>query len=140
MRALTAIVLCATVLLASGAAARAEAEKPGPPAQMAVYYLALLYRGPAWTADQTPEVKRLQEGHMANIERLAESGKLVLAGPFEDEGNLRGLFLLRAASKEEAEALCKTDPAIQAGRLRAELHRWWGPSGIRVDDPPAAKH
>lgn len=114
-----------------------SAEPPAP--RMSVYYLAMLYRGPKWTADETPEVKRIFEGHMANIERLFKAGKLVVAGPFEDEGDLRGLFLLRVASKQEAEELCKSDPAIQAGRLRAELHRWWGPDSIRVDEQPV-KH
>lgn len=133
------IRILSAVLLA-GVSIPAMAAADSPPSGMAVYYLAMLYRGPAWTAEQTPETKRLQEGHMANIQKLADSGKLVLAGPFEDEGDLRGLFLLRAASKEEADALCKTDPAIQAGRLRVELHRWWGSSGIRVNEPPAAKH
>lgn len=72
---------------------------------------------------------------MANIRRLAAEGKLTLAGPFQDAGDLRGLFVLDAASIEEARALCATDPAIQAGRLRAEVYTWWSPEGVGVTPP-----
>jgi uncharacterized protein YciI len=128
------VLLAAIVLLATLGAAAQEA--PAAPAvKMKRYYLALLVKGPSWTAEATPEVKRIQEGHMANIRRLADEGKLALAGPFEDAGDLRGLFVLNAASMEEAKALCDTDPAIAAGRLRAEIHAWWAPEGVGVWKP-----
>jgi hypothetical protein len=57
---------------------------------------------------------------------------MVLAGPFVEEGSLRGLFLLQAASMDEAKQLCDTDPAIRAGRLRADIHTWFGPKGIET--------
>jgi uncharacterized protein YciI len=121
------------------AAAPPEAQKPAPPTRMKRYFLALLEKGPAWAPGESPEVLALQEGHMANIRRLAAEGKLVLAGPFEDAGDLRGLFVLDAASIEEARALCDSDPAIAAGRLRAEIHAWWAPEGVGVVQPaPAA--
>ena len=130
---LTAI-LSATLLLCLNAAAVTLAEEPSAPPKMMVYYLVLLYKGGAWTAEDTPAVRQLQEQHMVNIRRLAESGKLILAGPFEEDSDLRGLFLLKAASKQEAEGLCQSDPAVKAGRLRAEVHPWWGPAGIRVEE------
>jgi uncharacterized protein len=137
MKIRSAAILSATLLLWLSSAAVAVAEEPSsPPPKMMVYYLALLYRGGAWTPEETPAVRQLQEQHMANIRRLAEAGKLVLAGPFEGDGDLRGLFLLKAASLQEAQELCQSDPAVQAGRLRAEIHPWWGPAGIRVDDAP----
>lgn len=70
-------------------------------------------------------IKQLQAGHMANMQKLAEMGKLLLAGPFGDKGNWRGLFILNCASRDEAEGLLKTDPAIAAGRLDYELKPWW---------------
>ena len=121
-------------LLAAGAltASAEEPAAPAPPPDMAVYYLALLHRGSAWTPEQTPEVKRVLEGHMANIRRLTAEGKMILAGPFDDDSDLLGLFLLQAASLKEAQELCDSDPAVKAGRLRVELHPWWGPKGIRT--------
>lgn len=117
------------------AAERLEAETPAPPMKMKRYFLALLHKGPTWAPGESPEVLALQEGHLANIRRLADAGQLVLAGPFEDAGDLRGLFVLDAASLEEARALCDSDPAIAAGRLRAEILAWWAPEGVGVVPP-----
>jgi uncharacterized protein YciI len=122
----------------SPAADREGEEAPAPPMKMKRYFLALLYKGPTWSPGESPEVVALQEGHLANIRRLADAGKLVLAGPFEDAGDLRGLFVLDAASIEEARALCDSDPAIAAGRLRAEIFAWWAPEGVGVVPPAAA--
>jgi uncharacterized protein YciI len=106
---------------------------PIPEVEMSTYYLVLLRRGPAWTAEETPAVKKLQEGHMANIRRLAQEGKLVIAGPFLEQtgaGSLAGLFIFRAGSREEVQALTATDPAIQAGRLVPEILPWLGPKTL----------
>ena len=100
--------------------------------EMTTYYVGFLSKGATWTPDDTPEIRKLQEEHMANIRRLGEEGKLLLAGPFTDDGDLRGLFVFRASSMEEARALCDTDPAVKAGRLKVELHPWLGPKNIFV--------
>jgi uncharacterized protein YciI len=54
--------------------------------------------------------------------RGADSGKLILAGPFADEGDLRGMLVFRVDSPEEAKALAAQDPAVKAGRLVLEWH------------------
>ena len=79
---------------------------------------------------ETPEVQELQKAHIANIERLAKLGKIVAAGPFGDDGDLRGIFVFRVSSLEEAQDLCATDPMIKVGRLAVELHPWQVPEGI----------
>ena len=120
--------LIALCLVIASTAAAAEYE-------MTTYYLALLYRGTKWTAEKTAETERIQQGHMENIQRMAASGKLVLAGPITDNGDLRGIFVFHNVSREEAEQLCANDPAVKAGRLRVELHPWFFAKGIRVDPP-----
>jgi uncharacterized protein YciI len=67
---------------------------------------------------------------MANIIRLAGLKKLVVAGPFGDNGPLRGIFVFKVASLDEARALTETDPAVQAGRLALDIHPWLVPEGV----------
>src|SRR5689334_4667124 len=93
-------------------------------------YLAMLVRGEKWTPGQTPENEAIQKAHLANIGRLAEMKKLVVAGPFGDDGTLRGIFVFRVASLEEARTLAETDPAVKAGRLALQIHPWIVPDGI----------
>jgi len=98
---------------------------------MRQYVMALLKAGS--NRDRSPEeARQLQAGHMANINRLAAAGKLVLAGPFADDGPLRGIYIFDVATVAEAEALTKTDPAIQAGSLVMELHPWYGSAALMM--------
>ncbi len=101
-----------------------------PPPGMETYFIGFLNRGPAWTPGETPETRQIQEGHMANINRMADLGALVAAGPIEGDTDLRGIFIFRVRTADEARALAAADPAIKAGRLVLDLHPWWGPAGI----------
>ena len=105
-------------------------KKPSSPIKFTTAYLALLTRGVKWTPEKTPATKELQKAHMANIIRLAEMKKLVVAGPFGDNGQLRGIFVFKVASIDEARALTETDPAVQAGRLAIDIHPWLVPEGV----------
>jgi len=100
------------------------------PLKLTTAYLGFLYRGSKWTPEKTPATQQLQEAHMANINRLAALKKLVVAGPFGDDGKLRGIFVFRVATLEEARSLAETDPAVQAGRLAIDMHPWLVPEGI----------
>ena len=95
---------------------------------MTIYSVFLLKKGPSWSPDSTPEIEQLQKAHLANYDRLAEIGKLMVTGPFLDSfaimGDLRGMGVLKATSLEEARELISTDPMVQAGRLTFELHAW----------------
>ena len=104
--------------------------KPVKPLKLVPVYFVFLTRGEKWTADKTPATEEIQKGHMANINRLAEMKKLIAAGPFGDDGRLRGIFVFRVATLDEAKALTATDPAVQAGRLAMEFHTWMVPEGI----------
>ena len=73
----------------------------------------------------TVVLNKIQEGHMQNITSLAAQGKLIVAGPFGDESDWRGIFIFDVPTKEEVETLLKTDPAIAAGRLGYEIHPRW---------------
>lgn len=55
---------------------------------------------------------------MANIERLAKEGKLIVAGPFDGGG---GIFILNTTDQDEAKQWLSTDPGIQANRWDIEI-------------------
>ena len=105
-------------------------KKPSSPVKLTTAYLALLTRGAKWTPEKTPATEELQKAHLANIHRLADMKKLVVAGPFGDNGQLRGIFVFKVASIDEARALTETDPAVQAGRLAIDIHPWLVPEGV----------
>jgi uncharacterized protein YciI len=98
-------------------------------AQMDTYYFTFLRRGPKSTKERTPETEKIQEAHMGHIREMAAAGKLVLAGPFAEDGDLRGVFIFKVASIDEARALADADPAVKAGRLVADVHPWHVPRG-----------
>ena len=95
-------------------------------------YFGFLKKGPNRREgdDKNPEIQELQKAHIANINRLANLKKLVVAGPFGDDTELRGIFVFRVASLKEAQDLSATDPMIKIDRLRIELHPWNVPEGV----------
>jgi uncharacterized protein YciI len=107
--------------LACGAAKAIAAEQ----GRMTTVYLVLLKKGPAWTPEVTPATQAIQEAHMANIRAMWQAHKLVIAGPVEDQADLRGIFVFQAASLDEAKAWADGDPAVKAGRLVPVVYPWW---------------
>jgi len=123
--------VCATLALLLFAGVLAAAE-PDEKWEMTTYQVAFLKKGPNWTPAETPETKAIQEGHMANIRKMGATGKLLIAGPFEDGGDLRGMFIFRTATPEEARSMAEQDPAVKAGRLVLEWHPWFAAKNVTV--------
>jgi uncharacterized protein YciI len=93
-------------------------------------YLGLLKRKYPIQHFPQEEMRQIQEGHLANIKKMADSGDLVIAGPVEDEEeDLRGILIFRTRDPERIRALVAEDPAVQKGRLVLELYRWSVPDG-----------
>ena len=100
-------------------------ETQGP--KLETYYLGLLYKGSNRT--QSPEEsEKIQAAHLQHLESLYKQGVLLIAGPMGDDGDLRGIVVLKVKSLEEAQAVTSEDPAVKAGRLRVELHPWMSQS------------
>lgn len=93
------------------------------------YVMAFLKAGPNRNQDSATASK-LQTAHMQNIMRMAKEGKLIVAGPFLDNGELRGVYIFNVSTLDEAKQLTETDPAIQAGRLVMELHPWYSSAAL----------
>jgi uncharacterized protein YciI len=64
------------------------------------------------------EVKKIMDGHMANINRLAKEGKLIAAGPFDGGG---GIFIFKSNSIGQVREWLKTDPGVLANRWNVEV-------------------
>ncbi|WP_105102342.1 YciI family protein [Microbulbifer pacificus] len=141
IRRATALILTLMSLSTGALSAEVTKEKPAFDPQLAKelgadeygmhkYVMALLKAGPH--RDQDPgTAAELQRAHMANIQRLADEGVLVLAGPFLDGVELRGIYVFDVDTVEEAQKLTETDPAVQAGRLVMELHPWYGSAALK---------
>ena len=136
MKQLLTILLCISGLVTSAQTEnpnydKALAEKLGGDEYgMKNYVFAILKTGPAKVEDKE-ERNRLFRGHMDNINRLADQGKLVVAGPFgKNDRNYRGLFILNVATVEEAKTLVDTDPAVKAGMFEVELIPWYGSAAL----------
>jgi len=107
-------------------------KKAEMPLKFDTLYFGFLKKGPNRKEgdDKDPAIQELQKEHIANINLLAGLKKLVVAGPFGDDGELRGIFVFRVDSLKEAQDLCATDPMIKIDRLRVELHPWQVPAGV----------
>lgn len=94
------------------------------------YVFVALKTGPNTTTDKT-YIDSCFTGHMGNIRRLADDGKLIVAGPFgKNDLTYRGLFILNVSTKEEAEVLLKTDPAVHSGLLAYDIIPWYGSAAL----------
>ena len=124
------------IVLAAFLSSPVCARTPGTPdaerAPTVRYTLGLLQRGSSWTPERTPHTDSIQAGHMANIGRMASLGALVAAGPFEDGGDLRGIFVF-APEAGGLDTLLAGDPAIASGRLACRLSTWVAPPGLGED-------
>ncbi|WP_160139524.1 YciI family protein [Chryseobacterium sp. c4a] len=98
---------------------------------MKAYTIVMLATGTAKIEDKT-EMSNLMKGHMANIGKLADEGKIIVAGPFleKNKENYRGMFIFNTKSKEEAEQWVKTDPAVQAKVFSYEIFPWYGSAAL----------
>ena len=96
--------------------------------EMKRYWLVLLQKGPNRNQDSI-SAEKIQAAHIANINRLAKQGKLIMAGPIGVEGDLRGIFLMNCADSTEVENFVRTDSAVITGRLIMKYYPWWTMKG-----------
>lgn len=100
---------------------------------MRAYVLCILRTGPKDAAIQGKERDEIFAGHFANIQRLADDGRLAVAGPFgKNDRGLRGLYIFNVATVEEAQKLVDLDPAVKAGIFVPELTPWYGSAAMMI--------
>ena len=96
-------------------------------------YVFMLLNSGETKSKTNEEAAKYQEMHMAHLGKLAESGKLIVAGPFDgDKGDHRGLLIFDVETVEEALELEGEDPMVKSDRLRMEAFYWWGAKGTVI--------
>jgi uncharacterized protein YciI len=108
---------------------------------MKSYFFVFLTKGETQISDSAERLE-IQKAHLANIRKLRTEKKLVLAGPFLNEENLRGLLIFDSDSLQEVQRLTESDPAVEAGVLNYKMTQWYGPAAllkVYAIHPKAAK-
>jgi uncharacterized protein YciI len=127
------LLLLVSMVVSTALLAQKNTAASKPAFEMKQYWFVMLVKGKDRDKiTDTVLLNKLQAGHMANIQRLSGLGKLVVAGPFGDDGYWRGIFIFDCKSEEEVIAFLKSDPAIAAGRLDYEIHPWWTAKGTVI--------
>lgn len=114
--------------LSNEAAFNAKADTTPKYGPMKKYWLVFLLKGDNRSHDSVTSA-RIQAAHIKNIERLADEGKIIMAGPMGYNRDLRGIFIMNCKDSAEAAGYIKTDSAIITGRLKFEIHPWWTAQG-----------
>src|SRR4051794_29920876 len=81
---------------------------------------------------RSPEIAKRLGDHLAHQIELEKRGIMFAAGPLYPRGSdtpEAGMFVLRASSFEEAEAIAKEDPLHKAGLRTFTLQKWRGKEG-----------
>lgn len=105
---------------------------------MKMYVLVILKTGPATVDKKTSD--SLFAGHMKNMGRMVDLGKLIVAGPLQkNDNNYRGIFILNVRTIEEAKALLETDPAVKGKVLDADMYGWYGSAALPLYLPEVPK-
>jgi uncharacterized protein YciI len=82
-----------------------------------VYYITL--RRPVVPREQR---KTSLDTHLVWMKRQHDEGKIILSGPSPDRS--LGIYLIKAANREEAEAIASSDPYTVAGETAFDLIEW----------------
>ena len=96
---------------------------------MKKYVVAFLKSGKAVFSKE--ESAKIFQAHLNNIVRLANEGKMIVAGPFLDGREIQGIYVFNVETVEEAQKLTESDPAIKSGALIFELHPWYGSAALQ---------
>lgn len=98
---------------------------------MKSYFLVILKTGKNKTTDKE-FINESFSGHMNNIKRLVDDGKLIIAGPLKKNSlNYRGIFILQNInSLEEVDNVLQTDPAIKNELLDYIVLNWYGSAAL----------
>jgi uncharacterized protein YciI len=96
-----------------------------PSAARAEMVLCTIKSGPTSGSGSREARAEMFKGHMANIQRLADEKRLVIAGPFSEptDKTWRGLFVFDVSEIAAARSLAASDPGFIAGEFVGDFQR-----------------
>ena len=97
-------------------------------ADMKTYVMVFLMKGEKRNQSKK-EAEEIQQNHLAHLTQMHQEGILLMAGPFMDEQDIKGILVMNTSEIEQAKQVVENDPAIIAGRLKAVYHLWYTKSG-----------
>ncbi len=99
---------------------------------MKSYFFVILKTGPTVITDKSIR-DSLFAGHLQNITRLVEEGKMIVAGPLgSNANNYRGIFIFDTQAEEDVKELLQTDPVISSQIMEADIYRWYGSAALPI--------
>ena len=107
---------------------------------MKSYFWVILKSG-SYTGTDTTLRKESFRQHLANINRLVDEGKMIVAGPLaKNDNNYRGIFILQnIKSKDELTDILNSDLAIKNKFLDYEIYTWFGSAALPLYLPESDK-
>ncbi|MEQ9188435.1 MAG: YciI family protein [Cryomorphaceae bacterium] len=128
--AICCALLWSTISVAQDAPREFEYESGDTTYIMKQYQFCLYLTGNEGSQSEE-EKATMQQAHLKHLSGLEEKG-LIMAGPFGDDGEKRGVLLFDLATTEEASALVLDDPMVIAQRLSFECHPLWLAKGTTL--------
>ncbi len=137
MKAIKFLIFLSFVMIANFSLAQSKMQAAKTPVkekakidegEMKTYVMVFLKKGPNRTHPKE-EAAKIQEGHMAHLTKMHQEGILLMAGPFMDDEDIKGILVMLADEESQIKDMVEQDPAIKSGRLIAEYHRWYTKSG-----------
>ena len=137
MQMLATLILVAAIMVGCAAPRSAPANSP-PTARMTFVYL---LTGPSSATNTREHKSEIFKGHMANMQKLADEGKLLIAGPFAKPSDpaWRGIFVYDVPTLAQARDLAATDPGVIAGEFATIIREIEIPASVRAM-PDLEKH
>jgi uncharacterized protein YndB with AHSA1/START domain/uncharacterized protein YciI len=77
------------------------------------FFVELLGTRPGWPDQMTSDEEKIMSEHFAYLRKLTAQKKVLMAGPVF--GNVFGLVILQADTREEAEAIMAAEPSVVQG-------------------------
>ena len=99
---------------------------------MKQYWFVLYTAGTDTTRLDSATSASVQQAHLDHQAMQADRGLIVMAGPFGDNGNYRGLLVYDCDTREEVEGYLLQDPWVQRKKLSYEIRPWWGAVGTKL--------